>query len=60
MTPHADIVAAIEAHGGRLVASFVLDEDGRTVGARPTHNRKATCSVCGEKGHTSRHPRHRR
>lgn len=49
---HAEIVAAIEQHGGRLVASFELDADGRTVGARLTANRFYRCSTCGQDGHS--------
>lgn len=48
---HADIVKAIESRAGRIVASFVLDADGRTVGGRSTHNKRSRCSACGEVGH---------
>lgn len=48
----ACVVAAIEKSGGKLVASFELDADGRTVGARLTSNRFYRCSACGEDGHS--------
>jgi hypothetical protein len=49
---HADVMAAIEARGGGLVASFVLDARGQTLGA-PREGRKLhSCSGCGEPGHT--------
>lgn len=51
---HLEIEKAILKSGGRLVASFELDADGRTVGAPSTHNRRAHCSECGEPGHISR------
>lgn len=54
MSDHACVVAAILAGGGRVVASFELDADGRTVGAPITHNRRARCSNCGEPGHTTK------
>jgi hypothetical protein len=49
---HADIVKAIEARGGRVVASLVLDETGQTEGAPREYNSKIRCSVCGERGHS--------
>lgn len=49
---HAEIVQAITARGGRLVASFVLDADGQTVGHR-TSNRRCHCTSCGAPGHTA-------
>lgn len=49
-----EILAAILANGGKLVASFVLDADGRTVGAPITHNKRTHCSNCGGPGHTTR------
>lgn len=51
MNSHAYVVAAILASGGRLVASFELDKEGRTVGAPLTHNRRRRCGACGEHGH---------
>jgi hypothetical protein len=51
---HAEIVAVIERHGGRLVASFTLDADGQTIGARRDRNRTNTCGACGACGHTIR------
>lgn len=51
---HVEIVAAIEARGGRLVASFVLDDLGRTVGTPRDRHRMNTCGECGEPGHTIR------
>lgn len=50
---HAAVLAAITATGGRLVASFTLDADGRTVGAASTHNSRTRCSICHEHGHTA-------
>jgi hypothetical protein len=50
---HASVLAAIAATGGRLVASFTLDEDGRTVGARKTHNAGIHCSKCDDPGHSA-------
>ncbi|RPH65014.1 MAG: hypothetical protein EHM89_00295 [Acidobacteria bacterium] len=47
MTP-ADFIAAC---GGVLVASFELDDEGRTVGAPSTHNRAPRCGACGRHGH---------
>lgn len=52
MSDHAYVVAAILASGGRLAASFELDADGHTVGARLTANRFYRCSMCGEDGHS--------
>lgn len=52
--PHALVAHAIEQTGGRIVASFTLDADGRTVGAPITHNRRTHCSNCGAPGHTTK------
>lgn len=51
---HARVVAAIERSGGSLRASFTLDADGRTVGARLTSNRFYRCSECGQDGHSKK------
>jgi hypothetical protein len=57
---HVDVLAAIEARGGRLVASIVLDEDGRTMGSgrdgripgqRREYNATRHCTGCGDVGH---------
>lgn len=50
---HAEIVAAIERSGGRLVASFELDARGRTMGlaSRQESNAQRHCGACGEPGH---------
>jgi hypothetical protein len=49
---HVEIVQAIVARGGRLIASFVLDEYGRTLGAPVTQRRPHHCSACNVSGHT--------
>lgn len=51
---HASVLAAIAATGGRVVASFELDEDGQTIGAdrHLGEKRLSRCSACGERGHT--------
>lgn len=51
-TPHAYVVATILANGGSVVASFTLDAEGRTVGARQEGNRFYRCSACGQDGHS--------
>jgi hypothetical protein len=51
LAQHLLVVEAIQRHGGRLVASFELDVDGRTVGEPATHNRRRRCGACGEYGH---------
>jgi hypothetical protein len=51
---HADIVAAIEAGGGRIAASFELDEHGRSIGGDSHDVRGHRCSVCGRRGHNAR------
>lgn len=48
---HIAVVEAIN-RTGRLVASFSLDADGRTIGAPSTHNRRSRCSGCDTEGHT--------
>lgn len=52
MTMHSAVLAALHDHGGRLVASFELDADGRTIGARSESNRSYRCSGCGRSGHS--------
>ena len=57
---HLEVLVAIEGRGGRLVASFVLDSrgqtlgsgrDGRIPGQRREANRRARCSGCDQTGH---------
>jgi hypothetical protein len=57
---HADVLAAITARGGRLVASFTIDKRGDVLGAgsRPKrqHQRRKlySCTGCGAAGHSTR------
>lgn len=51
LNAHLRVIAAIEARGGRLVASLELDDMGRTIGA-PTPFRAYRCSSCHADGHS--------